>query len=54
LLAILALLWSIDAYYLTEEDRIPYIEGYKLPKIPRTMDDVNEMAKRVSAVKVEV
>ncbi|KAJ5515696.1 Chloroperoxidase [Penicillium freii] len=37
---------------LFEEDRIPYLEGYKTPKVPRTMDDVNEMTKRVSAVKV--
>lgn len=39
---------------MIEEDRIPYLEGYKVPKVARTMDDVNEMAKRVSAVKVEV
>ncbi|CAI7564269.1 unnamed protein product [Penicillium crustosum] len=37
---------------LFEEDRIPYLEGYKVPKVPRTMDNVNEMTKRVSAVKV--
>lgn len=52
ILLLLAPLRYIDTYYLIEEDRIPYLEGYKVPKVPRTMDDVNEMAKRVSAVKV--
>ncbi|KAJ5383822.1 Chloroperoxidase [Penicillium concentricum] len=39
---------------LFEEERIPYLEGYKVPKFSGMMDDVNKMANRVSAVEVKV
>ncbi|KAL4780073.1 Chloroperoxidase [Aspergillus varians] len=35
-----------------EDERIPYIEGYKVPKTPRNGSDIGRMNERVLAVKV--
>jgi hypothetical protein len=35
-----------------EDERIPWIEGYKLSKNQKTGQDIGDMAKRVMAVNV--
>lgn len=40
------------ANHRAEDERIPYIEGYKPPKEPRTGQTIADMTKRVMAVNV--
>ncbi|KAL4912939.1 Chloroperoxidase [Aspergillus aurantiobrunneus] len=35
-----------------EDERIPYIEGYKVPEIPRNFSDIEQMNQRILAVEV--